>query len=40
IKDIQWYRGAIQDPAFLADPFAAVAANIHLRLRNEQKESS
>ncbi|CAL1293378.1 unnamed protein product [Larinioides sclopetarius] len=40
IKDIQWYRSAIQDPAFQTDPFAAVAANIHQRLRTEQKESS
>ncbi|KAF8781681.1 uncharacterized protein LOC129964297 isoform X2 [Argiope bruennichi] len=40
LNDIHWYHHAVQDPSFLADPFAAVASNIHLRLKSEQKESS
>ncbi|GIY25271.1 uncharacterized protein CDAR_616131 [Caerostris darwini] len=38
LSDIIWYRSAIQDPLFQADPFGAITENIRSRFANEQQD--
>ncbi|GIY99710.1 uncharacterized protein CEXT_779511 [Caerostris extrusa] len=38
LSDINWYRSAIQDPLFKADPFGAITENIRSRFANEQQD--